>query len=169
MADEDLEQLARHSASARQFVLAVVLSIGFAVGLGVAMFKLFPGVSVKGAAGVMGGGMFVGMMLALRVRTPPHRFPSIRVLRDRPQDVAHIVAVSRGKQHIALVGADGKILAKPLVLKTTSRYDKHRGEQAKHVMQLMQQRCPRATTASVTDTWGLGSMAKLVRKALEPK
>jgi hypothetical protein len=96
------------------------------------------------------------------------------VLRDRPHDVKHIVSIWRGKLFLALVGADGKLLAKPLVLKNalaiSSRANRRAVQQdaqtSAHAVAIANRLCPEALTAEISDTLGLTSLARLARKAI---
>jgi len=174
MADEELDELARMSASTRQFVIAIGLAIVLVPLLGWTL-----GALVGAPAKVVGGGCVVGliaaMIIGMSVRTPFHRFPTLVVLRDRPQDVAYVVTISRGKQVVALAGADTELLAKPLVLKGTARMATARtadgiiaaqSGQMTRALAIIARRCPKARTARISDSLGFASFGKLAKKAI---
>jgi hypothetical protein len=174
MADEELDELARTSASTRQFVIAIALAIVL-----VPLLGWFLGAVVGAPGKVVAGGCVTGlvaaMVIGMSVRTPSHRFPTLVVLRDRPQDVAYIVTIARGKQIIALAGADSELLAKPLVLKGTARMTTARSAdgiiaaqsaQMTRALAITARRCPQARTARIADGLGFASFGKLAKKAI---
>jgi hypothetical protein len=175
VADEDLEELARLAASARQFLVTLVLAIVFAGVVGGTLVRMDT-IPPKVIAGAVIAAVAVAAAIGLRVRTPPGRFPTIRALRDRAGEIAHVVSIRRGKQFIALAGSDGRLLASPLVLKgslqavsvyTANAAAREESAQAARALAIIARRCPGAKTAKITDHVGLSSLAKLVKKAIE--
>jgi hypothetical protein len=174
MEDQDLETLARLSASTRQLFFAVVLAFVL-----LALFGWFLGAVIQATAKIIVGGeviaLLAAMAIGMKLRTPPERFPTIRVLRDRAGEVAYVVTILRGKQVVALVGSDQQVLARPLVLKGTARLpsagtaaaiNAAQSAQMTQALQIIQRRCPIARTAVIRDMWGIASFTRLAKKAI---
>jgi hypothetical protein len=170
--DRDLEELASLVLSARAAAIGILLGIVFGAAAGA--IGIAVGGSPKWIAGLVIAGVGGAFVVAMRMRTPPTAFPSIRVLRDRPGDVAHIVSIHKGNQYLALVGRDGRLLAKPLTIKgaadtVRSRVNAAAAEESardSRAVAIASKRSPQARHAAIVDLVGLTSLAKLATKAI---
>jgi len=174
VADEDLEALARLSASTRQLVITLLLAIVLCVGAGWFLASVVQANEKVIAAGVLGA-LVASMAIAMKVPTPPHRFPTIRALRDRAAEVAYVVSIFQHKHIVALADHGGHLLAKPLVLKGTAAMPSIRNadavvqaqrSQKSQALQIISRRCPSARNAEIRDVLGIASTKKLVNKAI---
>jgi hypothetical protein len=171
--DEDLERLAGMAVSARHLVIAVVLAIAAAVLVGGA--GIWAGLPPKPIAAVLLIAVALAFALAMKIRTPASAFPTIRILHDRPSDVAYIAVLQRGKRFLGVAARDGKLLAKPLVLKASALGGRvatvdlavaEERARSGNAVAIVQVRCPEARVAEATDTLGLTSLQKLTTKAI---
>jgi len=156
--DADLLELSKLAVSGRRVMVAVLVVLGACI-LGAALLGTLPLAVLEKLRILIVAAVIVlcgfGIGLAMRVKTPPSAFPTLRVMRDRPNDVAFIVDISRGASFLAVTNAAGDLLAKPVRLNGSSR------EAAK----LAQKLCPNARVCKIADDLGLASLAKLARKA----
>lgn len=174
--DEELQELARLSASTRQLVVAVALAIVVMPLTGWLLGGVLEVPPKWVLAGVVAS-LLAAMAIAMQLRTPPERFPAIRILHNRAQDVAYVVTIERGndKRFVALADRDGKLLARPLVLQGTARFssarsahaiDAAQSAQAGRALEIIARRCAHARTASISDVLGLASLGRLTKKAI---
>lgn len=174
MADEDLEALARLGASTRQLVVTLLLAIVLCTAAGWFLASVVQANEKIIAGGVLGG-LVASMAIAMKVPTPPHRFPTIRVLRDRASEVAYVVSIYQHKHIVALADHAGHLLAKPLVLKGTAAMPtvgsakavtRAQTAQKSQALQIIARRCPNARSAEIRDVLGIASARRLVTKAI---
>ncbi|MFT3700654.1 MAG: hypothetical protein QM831_46345 [Kofleriaceae bacterium] len=158
----------------RQLLATLVLSLILGPLAGYIMIAL--GLSVKIAGFALFAGVVGAMAIGTRVPTSANRFPSIRVLRDAPGDVGHIVALNRStKLMIGLFDGRSNLLAKPLVLKGAAAMPTKTGavralaSDQNHLEQaigIIAKRCMNADVLRIADNLGLRSFKALARKAI---
>ena len=156
----------------RQAVIA--LGLGTVLVVGACALWLGGAVEPKVFGGLFFGAIFAAAIVGNLVKTPASRLPAVVILRERPQDVAYIVAMNRGGTHLlALAARNHELLAPPLKLKghISSPKRVHGALQADAsssslALEIIATCCPAARATTISDHIGLASPGKLVKKAI---
>ena len=170
--NDELDELAAMASTKRQAMIA--LALGVVLVIGVCALALEHVVAIKAFGALLFGAIFAAAGIGRAVKTPASRLPAVQVLRERPAEVAYVVAMNRGgKRSIALADRDASLLAPPIVLKGNLAKPAHahgafvadRDDLAR-ALAIVGARSPRVRTATVSDHIGLASPAKLVKTAI---
>ena len=168
--NDELEELAAMASTKRQALIALGTGVVFEVALVALWFGHVISPQVFGVSVI--GAVFVAAMIGRAVKTPASRLPAVQVLRERPAQVAYVVAMNRGgTRSLALVDREAALLAPPLVLKGNISKQSARAfaadrDDLARALAIIAHRSPGVHTASVSDHLGLASAAKLAKTAI---